>query len=413
MPLVFGLAIGCGNDVEGRGADDPPPGSEPVYYGEVERILRDNCVECHSTDPDRLAPFSLVGYEAAAAAAIDTPMAFSVMNRVMPPYYANNDGTCQTFHGTKWLTDEEIDTVIAWTNGAQLAGDPANTVEPPPPPVTLGSIDRTLDIGVDYLPDPSLDDDYRCFVVDAIGANQFLTGVHVRPGNATVAHHVIVFQLASDAAEADVVARDAAAPGPGYPCSNGASSDGASFLTGWAPGQAATIFPAGTGIAVAGARKLVVQMHYNLANSDGRPDRTRIDLALAASVQKQAQMVPVKGNVELEPRLVDAIATGTRVLSLPGNLQSARVWGGMIHMHGRGTGAEVSIDAAADTCLMDLDGWSFHWQHMYWYDEAVTVARGDTLRVTCHYDTTAETQTVRWGEGTDQEMCLAYLYVSQ
>jgi hypothetical protein len=33
--------------------------------------------------------------------------------------------------------------------------------------------------------------------------------------------------------------------------------------------------------------------------------------------------------------------------------------------------------------------------------------------VTCHYDTTGDTARVTWGEGTSQEMCLAYLYISQ
>lgn len=413
--LVFSVAftLGCGNDVVSTPPPDSDPAGEPVYYGQVERIMRDNCVECHSTHPDRLAPFSLATFEDAFEAADTAPISFAVMNRTMPPYYANNDGDCQDLHGSKWLTEEEIGILTAWTNGQHLEGNPADTVAPLPPPTVLPEVNKTLDIGGDYTPDVSRDDDYRCFVVPALGASAFLTGVHVRPTNLKVAHHVILYTLDSLASQQEVEQRDLMDAGPGYNCNEGVSDAGASFLTGWAPGQAATVFPAGTGVAVDGTRKLVIQLHYNLANSDGRPDHTVIDLDLATSVQSQAQIISVKGNVDLPWGEVDAIATGTRPLALPGALTSARVWGGMLHMHNRGTGAELTVERTADSCLLDLDGWSFHWQHFYWYREALRVNRNETLRVTCHYDTTGDTARVTWGEGTDQEMCLAYLYISQ
>ena len=41
----------------------PPPPTEPVYFGQVQRIVNENCVECHSASPDRLAPFSLATFE--------------------------------------------------------------------------------------------------------------------------------------------------------------------------------------------------------------------------------------------------------------------------------------------------------------------------------------------------------------
>src|SRR5688572_24159856 len=135
-PLFLVLAA-CGNDT---GVEPPDPSAEPVYYGQVERIINDNCVECHSNDPDRLAPFSLEGFDNTLAAAESAPLAFSVMNRIMPPYYAKNDGSCQTFHDTKWLTDEQIETVVRWVNGKRLAGEPT-TPTPPPMRAVLPSVD--------------------------------------------------------------------------------------------------------------------------------------------------------------------------------------------------------------------------------------------------------------------------------
>ena len=403
---LLALLVACGNDH----ALEPTTPEEPVYFGQVDRILRDNCVECHSDDPDRLAPFSLAGVDNAVAAAESTPIAFSVMNRVMPPYYAKNDGSCQTFEHTKWLSDEDIDVLVRWANGAHLTGDAANATpddSPAPPQIT---VDRTIDIGTDYMPKGTADD-YRCFVLDPLQTeNTYLTGVHVRPGNATIVHHVILYTVTADA-ESGIVDRDAADPEPGYTCTNG-PGDGASFLTGWAPGAGAQPFPADTGLLVPGGRKLVIQVHYNSANANGLPDRTRLDLDLAPSVAKRAAIISVRGDVNLPPREVDALAVGTELVPSVGSITTGRVWGGAIHMHTRGTGAQVHVERGGEQCLLDLDGWSFHWQHFYWYAQPVTVSAGDTLRVTCHYDTSGDTQTITWGEGTNDEMCLAYLYVS-
>ncbi|MBK7533860.1 MAG: hypothetical protein IPI49_00525 [Myxococcales bacterium] len=391
-----------------------PAAPVPVYYGEVQRILQESCVECHSDSPDRLAPFSLASYEDAVAAAQTTPIAFAVLHRTMPPYYAQNDGSCQTFT-SKWLSEEDLQTLVTWVNGERAAGDPARSLPPPTPAPPLPAVDATLDIGGDYTPDPRVSDDYRCFVVDALGssaAEKFVTGAHVSPSNFTVAHHAILFSLDSAQAEADALARDAADPALGYRCSSsGPTESGATFLIGWAPGNQAQLFPAGTGIPVVGNRKLVVQMHYNLATSDGKPDRTRIDLDLADTVASRGAMVAVRGDVNLPARTPDATASGTR--RLPTNLGKLRVWGAALHMHQRGIGAEVSVAGSQPACLAKLEQWSFHWQHYYPYVNAVPVAGGDTFSVTCHFDTSNDATPVRWGEGSADEMCLAYLYVSQ
>jgi hypothetical protein len=409
VALLGALSGGCDS------SSGEPPSPAPVYYGDVQRILQDNCAECHSAAADRLAPFPLVTYEDAVSASKTWPMAFAVMNRVMPPYYAKNDGSCQTLT-TKWLTEAQIDTLVRWVNSADHpAGDVANSVPPPGPTASLPAVDATIDIGADYTPDQALDDDYRCFVVAPLGggaSERFVTGAHVKPTNFTVAHHVILFTLDDAAAEADVMAKDAADPRPGFACgAGGPTAEGSNFLVGWAPGNQAQLFPSGTGIPVSTTRRMVVQMHYNTAQSDGKPDHTKIELDLADSVTYRGTMVPVSGNVNLPPRTVDAVARGSR--TLPAALGALRVWGALVHMHQRGIAAEVSVEGSQPACLAELDQWSFHWQHYYPYASAVPVRGGDTVKVTCHYDTSNDSQPVTWGEGSADEMCIAYLYVSQ
>jgi hypothetical protein len=403
--LVAALA-GCGADTA---ADDQPAPTTAVYYGQVDQILNQNCVQCHSSDPDRLAPFSLATYDDAVAAAGGQAVAYAVMAREMPPYYADNDGSCGHYD-TKWLSDDEIQTLTTWFNGTHTAGDASNASPPPGALPDLDHVDATLDPGADYLPPASAGTDlYRCFIVDpGVAADTFLVGDYVHPKNTAIVHHVIVFALPDADAEAQAAALDAQDADLGYDCFGGPGIDSASFLIGWAPGQGAIPFPATTGVRVKGGRKLIMQVHYNLTNLavNGSPDHTTIDLQFASSVEHEAQIASVRGDVDLPPHDPDATAAGTR--KMPAT--PLKLWGSALHMHTRGTKAEVD---AGSSCLIKLDQWSFHWQHFYWNTEPTPLDASSQVKVTCHYDTGNDTAPVEWGEKTTDEMCLAYLYLTQ
>jgi len=90
------------------------------------------------------------------------------------------------------------------------------------------------------------------------------------------------------------------------------------------------------------------------------------------------------------------------------------VWGVFPHMHTLGKTMRVELDHASRTeCLIDVPRWDFNWQQGYFYDHAPLVAGGgDTVRINCNYDTTTRGTPTMWGEGTMDEMCLAFIYVS-
>ena len=92
--------------------------------------------------------------------------------------------------------------------------------------------------------------------------------------------------------------------------------------------------------------------------------------------------------------------------------QTVDVYGILPHMHQRGTGMEVRFDIEQEeTCGAHVDRWDFNWQRMYFYEEPITMTYGDTVRVTCDFDTSADTKPVLPGFGTDDEMCLLGLYI--
>src|SRR5207302_174497 len=77
------------------------------------------------------------------------------------------------------------------------AGDATKTITPPAQ-AHLDVVTNTLDIGATYTPHGSGDDDYRCFIVDpGLATDAFLTAYEVKPGEARVVHHVILYSLTS------------------------------------------------------------------------------------------------------------------------------------------------------------------------------------------------------------------------
>jgi hypothetical protein len=84
------------------------------------------------------------------------------------------------------------------------------------------------------------------------------------------------------------------------------------------------------------------------------------------------------------------------------------------HMHQLGTSLRVErIRDGASSCVVDVPHWSFHWQEFYFYSAPIDVVRGDVARITCTYDTRSRAGVTKWGEGTDDEMCIAGFYVTK
>ena len=76
-------------------------------------------------------------------------------------------------------------------------------------------------------------------------------------------------------------------------------------------------------------------------------------------------------------------------------------------------GSTIRPGAAGDTeCLVDVPSWNFNWQMAYFYDTPLPITPDDRLRITCSYDTTSRDDDVVWGEGTQDEMCIDFLYLS-
>jgi hypothetical protein len=411
MPPGSDTDASAGNDaasnVGDANATDGPVVGAVTWSGHVAPVVFQHCVSCHRGGG--IAPFSLERYELARDRARMLSMAASA--RTMPPTLVDNSGTCNRYepHSADWLTDAEIATLRAWSEQGAPEGDPARAPAVPPPPGGLANVTARVDVGTTFMPDATRMDELRCFVVDAPSADdRFVTAFQVEPGDTRVVHHVILYALETAAGAQTVTDLDARDARAGYDCPGGPMAAAYPVVL-WAPGGGATQLPAGTGLRYPGGRKLVLQMHYNMAQGSF-PDRTRVALTIAPTVANEARMVAVGANaLRLPPRMTNAIAEGSR--TIPMSFGRTRIWGVAPHMHTLGTDAQLTL-RNANRCAMDLHHWNFHWQRMFFYQSPLDVDAGETLNVRCQFDTSSKNEVTTWGEGTDDEMCLVYAYVT-
>jgi hypothetical protein len=281
-----------------------------------------------------------------------------------------------------------------------------------PQAASLGVPGARLDPGAVYLPNPSVADDYHCFLVDpGLTDARDLIGFDIHPGAPASVHHVLLFAVGPDLLAA-AQAKDAAEPGVGWTCFGGTgvgrNENAPPTIGGWVPGAGATAFPQPTGINLAVGTRVIVQVHYNMLVQRDVLDRTTVDLYYApAPVAKPAHIVPLANTTFAIP----PGTTQTVIAEVP-VFGSAELWGVVPHMHLHGTEIKLSVRHAdgSATCAVDIPRWEFHWQQFYYYVDPLPGGAGDVVRLECTFDNTAGNRALTWGEATTDEMCLTYLY---
>jgi hypothetical protein len=417
------------------------PGSEPgddadadagvaavTYYEDIKPLLDAKCTGCHLDGG--IAPFSLETFAMAEAHGGEAKL--NVEAGLMPPWPPNSD--CNEYLGDRSLSETQKALFVQWVDEGMAMGDPA--AEGAPIEVErqeLTRVDLELEMPVTYtaVRDP---DDYRCFVIPwPEETTRFVTGFRAVPGNPAVVHHVIAF-LAGPSFAAEYDAMDAAEEGPGYTCFGGNGGSARGMIGAWAPGSLGQDNPAGTGIRVEPGSRIVLQLHYSTLNTgEPEPDLTKIQVKLDDAVEHEATVMPWANPSWLDSKDMEIPANEADVMhefAFDATLaygDDFRIYAAALHQHTLGTRSRVVIDrddGGGEDCLLQIDDWNFHWQGSYGLREPIDFHRGDELRLECHWDNTAENQPddadgeprtpqdVYWGEGTTDEMCLSFLYVT-
>jgi hypothetical protein len=445
FPAILLLTLGCEGDPGDETSDDTTGDTTgtttgdaegPTYWRDVAPIYFKNCVTCHQAGG--IAPFRLDTAEEAATWAAAS--ADAVTRRTMPPWLVTADGSCGEFRDSRALAEADMATIAAWAAAGAPAGSEQGELEVPRSP----SLEDGTDVMTPtFTPEPAGGvlaefDEYRCFMLDpGIDEDLWITGYEVSPGNAPLVHHVLAMPVdparvteSGQTNAAVMQALDDESPDRlGWPCFS-AAGDGVAIeglpVT-WAPGMGAVRYPEGTGVRLGADHALVVQIHYNLHDAElqGQSDATRVRLALAPEVARPAfvDMVDLFLGTLFEPTPAEIPAgeakaqvtwdadVGAWYVEGTG-AEQVEVHGIFPHMHERGRRwrAELVDDDGA-RCAGEVQAWDFDWQLFYFYDEPLVIRPGTKLRVTCEYDTRDVAAPVTPGWGTQNEMCLAGLFV--
>ena len=203
--LVFALATV--NGVSAQGSAE----AVPTFAKDVAPILFDNCAVCHR--PGEVAPMSLLTYQDARP--WSRAIKEKVVSREMPPWLA--DRRFGSFRNERGLTQGELDTIVAWSDGGAPRGADADL--PAAPQFASGwshpsgrPPDVILEMPVEFeIPAEGETPNFSLYAKVPFEEDKFLEAIEMRPSNYAVVHHSGVY--VRDLPPGAVVGRGEAWPG--------------------------------------------------------------------------------------------------------------------------------------------------------------------------------------------------------
>lgn len=391
-------------------ADDAP--AAITFNKHVAPILWKNCAGCHR--PSEIGPFPLLTYADASKRA--DFIAEITASRRMPPWKAEpNFGQ---FHDERRLNDEELALLSAWAKAGAPEGDAQDLPKPPEfhEGWQLGEPDMVLKMAEPFQVPADGADVYRCFVIPIdLEKDMMVSAVEFRPGNRAVVHHAIMFLDATGAGRK----RDAEDEQQGFVSFGGPGIKPTGGLGGWAPGAMPRFMPDGIVKYVKKGSDLVLQVHYH-PSGKAEQDQSTIGIYFSKKPTKKI----VTGIALAQPGLKLPAGDANCVVEaktepLPADVN---VLGISPHMHNLGKEMKVTAktpDSEEEVPLIWIKDWDFSWQGQYQFAKPVRLPKGSVINVRSVYDNSAENpknpnnppKEVRWGEATQDEMCLCGIQV--
>lgn len=354
-----------------------------TFTRDVAPILHEHCVTCHR--PGEAGPMSLRTFDEARPWA--RSIREKVISREMPPWFA--DPAHGTFRNDARLTDEEIETIVAWIDGGAKKGNPADM--PPFPEFTegwqMGEPDHIIELppvdvpagGGDYFPDLRFKAD--------VPEGRWVRAIEIRPSALEVAHHVVVFMGGV----------------------NVGMSGQFDVLGVWAVGTAPNVYPAGMGRRIEPGQRLTANMHYH-PNGVAQTDVTRIGLHFGEGPLEQEITAALAGSVTFN---IPAGAENHREKSswyVDRDIQLVSFFPHM-HLRGKDMKFEARYPDGREEILLSVPNYDFDWQLFYYPEELLELPAGTRIDITAHYDNSANnpnnpdpTRDVYFGTASTDEM---------
>lgn len=358
-----------------------------TWARDVAPILQKSCQGCHR--PGRIGPFPLVTYEDAADRA--EMIREVVLQRRMPPWHA--DPRYGRFSNDRSLKPDEIGAIAAWAETGAPRGDAKD--EPPAPRWpegwAIGTPDATFALPKEVDVPAQGTMPYLYFTVPTgFTEDRWVQKAEVRPGDAKVVHHVLVYVK--------------------LPGKENYQFDGSTTaLVGWAPGDMPLENPPGVATRIPKEAELQFEVHYT-PNGKATKDKTSVGLVFAPGPPERESKMNIFAKLNIR---IPAGAAHHREESQLTFREDVRVVSLMPHMHLRGKSWKYDVvwpDGKKET-ILSVPRWDFNWQSVYRFDPPLALPKGAKIRSTAHWDNSDNnpanpdpSKVVRYGLQTWEEM---------
>ena len=401
---------------------------EVRYARDVAPIIQENCQECHMEGS--IAPILLTNYDQARRYA--RRIRAKVADRIMPPWHIDRSVGIQEFKNDRGLTDEQIETIVAWVDNGTPFGDEADLPEPRDfaDPLGFQLADRFGEPDLIVESEPytleavTQDKWFRPTTPTGLTEPRWVKAIEIRPVGAdtkTILHHTLAFLL-QDEEETEY------SVGPVLTSARGGSMGGAGLFMEWAVGKQGEIFPDGAGKLMLPGSSIRWEVHLHAMGKVVEDATVELgvwfyDVGDEPHNRTRLRMFDARGPTGLDiPPGEVAVTQQYHTLRWPTRLENFQPH---MHMRGRVMQIEAVYPEGGGEILSRVDNFQWNWHVNYIYADHVAplLPAGTTLIVTAWHDNTAEnpnnpdpTQWIGWGDRTVDEMAHAWIdvtYLSQ
>jgi hypothetical protein len=430
-----------------------------TFTKDVAPIVFEKCAMCHR--PGEVAPMPLTSYQEVRP--WGKAIRESVVERSMPPWFADPHTSTLKFGNDRRLTQKEIATIVAWVDGGSQKGADKDLPAFPKytPGWTFGTPDLIVDMPIDFEVPAEGELPMQNFYVPVPFTEEvWVEKVELRPGNPAVVHHSIanVVRLPegttivngkaimqSGAAASRLNAQSARSTGglseggaEVFQTQDSFSRAGAFKLVGQAPGKGFEKHYPGTAKRILPGMYFQFNMHYQ-PSGRAEKDRSRLGLWFAKKPVKYevltkgaSDTIFIAGKELSETRMVNGkeVKVRGRIPNIPPNVDNWEIGGEMLikeaitlyafapHMHLRGKDIRYTLvwPDGRQQVLLDVPKFDFNWQLHYELEEPLKIPAGSKIVTLAHYDNSiknrynpAPNKEVFWSEQSWDEMFIPWL----
>jgi hypothetical protein len=395
----------------------------PTYTKDIAPIVQAKCETCHRAAG--MAPFSLETYEDAR------PYLKSIGQRVgshqMPPWNIDKTVGIQSFKNDRSLSQDQIDTIMAWVNSGGPKGDMKDMPAPMKWPEgqgwqeesKWGKPDLLITSPAWTVPAEGQDAWWRPAVPTGLTEARWVRAIEIRPVTVEmrkVTHHALArLQQNEEGLDPALFTNDPNVAGDGL------------FME-WAVGKNADEMRPDSGRLMLPGSTISFEMHYHSVGEEVK--NAQVELAVWFYPKGQEP----KHREVLASFNAFASTPGARGLDIPPNAitttesfvplkQNARIENFQVHEHlrGKGMSMEALFPNGQRQMLSQVTDFNFNWMNMYIYadDSAPLLPKGTILHLVAWYDNTKTNknnpdpdQWVGYGDRTVDEMGHAWLNIT-